>query len=81
MTTITISPSTICTGGGHVHTSWQLNVGPVRQVVYDTDELRGSPSLEEAHAAVRTIIRAHIMGLTRAQARTILEAGISVTIE
>lgn len=82
MTTVVIGPATICHGGGHVHTSWQINgAGPVRDVHYDTDDLRGSPSIEEVREAVRTMLRGHIMGMTRAQARAVLEAGITIAIE
>jgi hypothetical protein len=80
MTTITIT-STVCAGGGHVHVNWRLNSGQVREVVYDTDDLRGTPSREETEQALRTILRGHLMGLTRPQARTLLEAGITIAIE
>lgn len=80
MTTVTIGAATICAGGGHVHTSWQLNSGPVRDVDYITDDLRGTPGLDEVKDAIRTILRGHIMGMSRAQARAALEAGITITI-
>jgi hypothetical protein len=80
MTTITMT-GTACTGGGHVTLTWQLNAGQSRVVVYDTDDLRGTPPREEAEQAIRTILRAHLAGLTRAQARNLIEAGITITIE
>jgi hypothetical protein len=80
MTTITLA-GTICAGGGHVHVNWRLNAGQLREAVYDTEDLRGTPSRDETEQALRTILRGHLTGLTRVQARTLLEAGITVTIE
>ena len=80
MTTVVIAPATLCAGGGHVHTSWQINAGPVRAVPYGADDLRGTPSTEEVREAVSTILRGHLSGMTRPQARALLEAGITITI-
>lgn len=80
MATISIAVTGICAGGGHVSATVQLNAGQARPVMWDADDLRGSPTQEEMRDAVRTILRAHLMGMTRAQARAALEAGITVGV-
>ena len=80
MATITISNASVCSGGGHVAATAQLNALPARVVHWLADELRATPSADELRDAAAVMIRAHLMGMTRAQARTVLEAGLTITV-
>jgi hypothetical protein len=77
MATITIG-GTLCAGGDHFSATVQLNAGQVRQTTYDTDELRATPTVEEIRDAVRVMLRAHMMNMTRAQAVAAIQGGITI---
>lgn len=72
--------ATTCVGGGHVHASVRLNGGTAREVVYDTDDIRRSTTVDELKDAVRALLSAHCMGMTLAQVKTAVEAGVVIGI-
>ena len=80
MATLTVSNVTLCAGGGHVHADVRLNQGQARSVAWDADDLRASPSAQDVLDAVKVVVKAHLMGMTRAQARAALEAGITISV-
>lgn len=83
MATVTITNPITCAGGGHLHVEASLNGGAAQGYAFDTDEMRAplSELTEEERAAfVKVLLKIRLAGLTRAQARTVLLAGVTVTI-
>lgn len=79
MATAVISLNSICAGGGHVHLNLQVNGGQTRVLQFDADEIRRNFTLEEIETAAIVLARFHCMGMTRAEARNALQAGVTVT--
>lgn len=84
MATITYTLFERCPGGGHTTFDVSLNGGANRRVTYTTDELRVSlGSLSEDHRELLAllVLKAHMMGKTRAEIVTELNAGpVTVTL-
>lgn len=83
MATIEYVFSHACEGGGHIALDISLNGGPARRVVYTTDEVRAplsALSTEDRENLALNILKVKLAGLTRAQARAVVEAGVTVTI-
>lgn len=78
MATATITLQSICAGGGHVTLGVQVNGGQVRQFHFDSDEIREQIGVERLRDALLVLVRLHCMGMTRAQVRNELQAGIDV---
>jgi hypothetical protein len=72
-----------CVGGGHTTIAVSFNGGATQSIVYGTDELRaplGALSQEDREALALNILKVHFTGMTRAQMRSALQAGVTVTL-
>lgn len=76
----TISYESACDGGGHITLSVVVDGGPSRPRTFVTDELRGPLTQDERDQFILLATRIKIAGLTRAQARSTLQAGFTVAI-
>lgn len=83
MASISYTFSHACAGGGHVELDISLNGGAARHVVYTIDDIRtplSALTVEERENLALLILKVRLAGLTRAQARAVVEAGVTVTI-
>lgn len=83
MATVSYTFSHACAGGGHVELDISLNGGAARRTTYTTDEIRtplSALTIEERENLALLILKVRLAGLTRAQARAAVEAGVTVTI-
>ena len=72
-----------CAGGGHTTIAVSLNGGAAKNVVYTTDELLAplnTLTADEREMAALVILKLHFAGKTRAQAKTELQSGVTVTL-
>lgn len=72
-----------CAGGGHTTIAVSFNGGAARNVVYSTDELRQPLSAltqDERETLALLVLKLHFTGMTRAQMKTALQAGVTVTL-
>lgn len=79
MATVAIT-SSVCVGGGHLHVSAVLDGAAAREFGFTVDEVRGALPAEVIEAAVLVILRLHLKGMTRVQARNAMIAGFTVTV-
>lgn len=73
----------VCAGGGHVTINVSVNGGEAKPFVYTTDELReplNALSGEDRERLALLILKVHFAGMTRAQMRSEIQAGVTVTI-
>lgn len=80
MTTVAFMLDRACEGAGHVHMDVTVNSGEVQHLTFMVDELRSPLTLGEGATIVLTLMKLHLLGMTRAQARASLQAGFVVTI-
>lgn len=80
MTTIAIRATASCAGGEHVTVQASLDGGPPRQVVYGVAEMMEPLTEVDIATTVLPLIRLHARGLTRAQLRNDLLAGLSIVV-
>lgn len=83
MATLSYTFSHACAGGGHIDLDISFNGGPARRTAFTIDELRTPLSAltpEERANLALNILKLRLAGLTRAQARSVVEAGVTVTI-
>jgi hypothetical protein len=78
MATVNITFISVCDGGDHLQIGVQVGLGQTRTFSYTVDELRGAIPLEDIRNAALLLMRLHCGGMTKAQARTELQAGIQV---
>ena len=78
MTTLTIRLTGICSGGGHL----TLTISGVKSatVPVDLTEMTQPITDEDMDAFCRVIIKMARTGRTAAQTRTLLQAGVTVTV-
>jgi hypothetical protein len=72
-----------CAGGGHVEIDGSFNAGPPKRFVYTTDELRqplNALTPDEMAQFSLTLLKIHFAGRTRAEMKTELQAGVTVTV-
>jgi heterodisulfide reductase subunit A-like polyferredoxin len=79
-TTISITLVSACASEGHVTVSVGASDTGTRQFTYEVADLRASMNWAEADRIARDILRMHFRGLTNQQARSELQAGITVVI-
>lgn len=78
MATATIIRQAICAGGDHV--TLRLTVGAnTFDFMYDVTDLSLPITAEQRKEAVSVITRFHTGGMTKAQVRTAVQNGITVT--
>ncbi len=83
MATITYTRRAVCAGGGHVTFDVSFNGGADRRIVFDLDEIRqplGAFSQEQIDSALLLVLKAHIAGMTRAQAATAMPTNTAVVV-
>lgn len=72
-----------CAGGGHTTIAVSFNGGAAKNVVYTTDELRqplSALTTDERETLALLVLKLHFAGKTRAQAKTELQSGVTVTL-
>lgn len=70
----------VCSGGGHLHLRVSIGGGATFRVVLETDDVRAGLTEDEREIVVRALLRLRLAGLTRAQARSALLAGVTATV-
>lgn len=83
MATITYNRRAVCAGGCHVTMDVTFNGGGTRSIVFDLDNIRrplSSFTEEEISTALLLVAKAHIAGMTRAQAAVAFPANADVVI-
>ena len=70
----------VCDGGGHVRLTARVNGGAARVLNYNADDIRSNLTADEAEAAHLAVLKVHFGGMTRAQVRAALLAGVTITI-
>lgn len=79
---ITYSLGRLCSGGGHADIRADITPDGIRVFHdMDADTLRAPLDREEREKFAELCIRMKMAGLTKAQARTVLQSGFTVTIE
>lgn len=78
MTTITVTLGSICSGGNHL--TMNITGAHTASVVMDIALVSAPLDQSEIEAFVKTIMKMAKGGRTLAQARTLLQAGVTVTI-
>lgn len=78
MTTLTVTLSGVCAGGGHL--TFTVTGAKVLTVPMNRDDLLEPLSREDAVAFCRVIAWMAKDGRTIAQARTLLQTGVTVTV-
>lgn len=78
MTTLTITLTGTCSGGGHL--TFGVTGDKVATVPVDRDDLLSPISEEDAATFCRVIARMARAGRTLAAARTMLQAGVTVVV-
>lgn len=77
---VSITLHETCSGGGHARVNVSVDAGPSTRIEYQTDDLLAPLTNAERKDLVGWLLRAKLGGMTRAQARTAMLAGISVTL-
>ena len=81
MTTINIKAVSSCSGGGeHVHIQANLDGGNPQTTVFTVTDMTEVLTAEDVARVVLPLIQLHARGISRAQLRTDLMAGISVVV-
>lgn len=75
---ISLTLENVCANGGHATIGISVDGGTKKLVTYDVDDIRGP--IEDRDQLIAHIVRLSTTGLTRAQARTKLQAGITITL-
>ena len=75
---VTITLESVCSGGGHATLGVTIDGGQKAILHVETDQIRAA--IEDREALVLGMTKLALTGLTRAQARTKLQAGISITL-
>ena len=80
MTTVHIRATASCSGGEHVTIVADLDGGPPQQTIFSVSDMMKTLTAEDVAATVLPLIQLHARGLTRAQLRNDLLAGLTVVI-
>lgn len=80
MATVAVSFSSACAGGGHLLLGVAVNGGAGQTIEYTVDEIQQAEPADLIHDFVLAVLRLHFGGMTRAQIRSALQAGFTVTI-
>lgn len=78
MSAVTITLTGICSGGGHL--TFTVTGDASRTQVLDLSTLTEPVMEQEIEAFLKLICKLAKMGRTPAQARTLLQAGVTVTV-
>lgn len=84
MATIAITFDSLCkTGGDHARLNASLNGGAAQQFVYTLDEALGGLPLDDpeyCRGFVLNLVKLHCQGMSLAQAKAAILAGVTVTV-
>lgn len=80
MATLVFGPATICAGGEHITAEVSVSGRPARTFAFSVDELRTDLEDDAIHDAALVILRLASRGRTRAQVRSAMQAGFTVTV-
>lgn len=80
MTTLSITLTSACSGGGHLELAVRVNAGPVRTIRTTADQVMAALDEDGRDDLVAGILRIYGLGKTRAQVRAGLTTGIEVVI-
>ncbi len=83
MATISYTRIAVCPGGCHVTMDVAFNGGAAKPIRFDIDDVRrpfSSFTQEELDTAVLLVLKAHIAGMTRAQAAAAFPANTPVEV-
>lgn len=75
---VVLTLESVCSGGGHATIGIAVDGGAKKLTTFDIDDIRGP--VEDRDTLIANIIRLSVTGLTRAQARTKLQTGVTVTL-
>lgn len=78
MTTLTVTLAGICSGGNHL--TFTVSGDASASKVVELGDLATPPSAEDVDALIRIVARMAKNGRTVAAAKTLLQAGVTVTI-
>ena len=78
MSAVTITLTSICSGGGHL--TFTVTGAASRTQVVDLSVLTEPATEQEVEAFLKLICKLAKNGRTNAQARTLLQAGVTVTV-
>ena len=78
MATAIITMTAACAGGNHLTVTVRINGGAIRTFGYSVDDMREPITTEAIQDTELLMARFHCAGMTRAQAKTALQAGITV---
>ena len=77
---VAITLGTVCAGGGHAEINVSVDGDTVRRLDYEVSEVLVPITLEPRRELVTLLLRARLGGMTPAQARSAMQAGITVTL-
>ena len=80
MSSVALISSVVCGGGSHATSNMEINGGVAQQISHNIDQSIVSPKFDEISQAVNILLQIHMQGMTRAQARTAMENGITIAI-
>lgn len=78
--TLVITGEAVCAGGNHVTIGYVLDGGAKVQRQYEIDQARVALTADDIDQLRTLLLRAAIAGLTASQAKTKLQAGVTVSI-
>jgi DNA-nicking Smr family endonuclease len=78
-TAVNITLQSVCAGQNHLHMS--VTVGnTTREYTFEADEVLAPITEEMIRGTIVTVLRLHLRGMTRLQARNTLQAGVNLSI-
>ena len=83
MATVSYTRRSVCAGGCHVTMHVSFNGGSARSIVFDLDEIRqplNTFTQEQVETALLLVLKAHVAGMTRAQAATAMPNNTAVVV-
>lgn len=80
MAAVAINFVSACLGGTHIIVTVSIDGGPVRQFILSDDDIRTPISADDQLDALRALLRIHMRGKTRLEAKADLQTGINMVI-
>lgn len=78
--TVSVALDHVCAGQGHIHFDVSVNGGAPRSMMLHVDEMLAALTEDEREIIFRGLLRIHGIGKTRAQMRSDILAGITMTV-
>lgn len=80
MAILVLTLANACSSGGHVNISATVNGVSKGVHPFEADELLNDITDDEIAAAIKIVLRLYKIGKTRAQVRTAITSGLTVTV-